>query len=144
MSTNIKNLDPHRKQKVLSALESAAKNINGEDAAIKFINHLLTEGEKVTIGRRILISKMLLRGNNRAEVCRELKVSPNTFTRTKRWLEGEIPDYADVVKQYEAEQENKRSRAKRGKRLPLNPFGFATIKRRHPIHFLLIDLFDQD
>jgi len=140
MTTNIKNLPVHKKEKAVSALFALAKNIKDKDAALVFIQHLLTESEQVTIGRRILIAKMLLSGSNRSEVRYELGVSPNTFARARKWLENELPNYGDALKDYE--KRSATSKAKRQK-LPsryVDSLSFEALRYKYPMHFLLFNL----
>jgi len=141
MSTNIKKLSHSKKEESRSALFSLAKNMKGEDAVAEFINHLLTESEQVTIGRRILIARMLLAGKNSAEIKSTLSVSPNTFSRTRKWLQRELPNYADALKDFENQQQQKKDVKRKTKREYIDPFSFTALRHKYPMHFLLFNIF---
>lgn len=143
MSTSIKKLSPYDKKEILEALNSVATELKGSAAVITFINHLLTESEKITIGRRVLMAKMIIEGYTRAEIRHKLGVSPNTFSRTRKWLEREIPDYETTLKQFATDQNNKKVRNKlpsKGRRQLLS---LADLKHRYPMHFLLLNIIDE-
>lgn len=123
----------------MSALHGTAAKIYGAKGLSSFLNELLTESEQLTLGRRILISQMILAGRSRNEIRAELDVSPNTITTTRKWLLKQLPHYDDVLKAQKAEQgrvqDNKRKRYSA-------PYTFAAMKRKYPAHFLLFNIVD--
>lgn len=142
MSTNVKNLSPQKKELVLSVLYKSAKRFDEQSTVTNFINELLTESEKVTIGRRVLIAQMILSGYSQAEIMHRLGVSPNTFTRTKKWLLGQIPEYDVVIKEFELNKNNKRVRTK-AKKKNYNPLTFRGMRNKYPMHFLFFNLAEE-
>ena len=85
------------KSKCLDALY-AALNLAKERNEIKsFINDILTEGEKVMVGSRILIAKRLLAGQPHRKIVAEMGVGLDTVYRIKKWLGGRHKGYEKVV-----------------------------------------------
>lgn len=142
MSKNTKNLNPHEKEIVLTALYESAQKFNGTDAVKDFIDNLLTESEKITLGRRILISQMILSGCSQMEIRSKLNVSPNTFTRTRKWLGGQIPQYDQALKEYQQLESTKQKKSSRKEKENYNPFTFRGIRKKYPMHFLFFDVAD--
>lgn len=130
---------------ILQALFSTARSISGDDAVSIFIKNVLTESEQILIGRRLLIAQMILSGKKQAEIMYELNVSPNTFSRTRKWLNGQIPEYDKALKEFQAEQKSiaNDSIASKPKRTKVDPHSFEALKRKYPAHFLLFSLFDE-
>lgn len=125
------------KELVLSALHGCADSLT----AISFVDQLLTESEKLTIGRRILIAQMILSGHSQAEIREILNVSPNTFTRTRKWLNGQIPNYDKALKEY-GEQINKRD-STQTKNKNYDPTTFQGLRNKYPMHFLFFNLAEE-
>lgn len=146
MSKRTEHIRYTEKEMTLAALEEAAKRMEGPYPALTLINELLTESEKLTIGRRILIAQMILAGMTQAEINYTLSVSPNTFCRTRKWLEGQIPNYDDALREamvLENERSDKRyeERSSRKQYAPANTF--RGMRQRYPAHFLFFNLADE-
>lgn len=119
----------------MEALFKAAERIQGDDAATIFINEILTESEKITIGRRILIANMILMGYKQSEIHNQLGVSPNTFSRIRQWLSGSFPNYNQSLKNS--------TNIKRVQKLTYEkpePFSFKQMQQKYPLHSLLFTL----
>jgi hypothetical protein len=86
---------------------------------------------------------MILEGKRQAEIIHELGVSPNTFSRTRKWLSGQIPEYDKAIKDYRAEQKRLVGESKRTPCKSVAPFSLAFLKKKYPTHFLLLKLIDQ-
>lgn len=112
-------------------------------SVILFINTLLTEDEQVTLGRRLLICQMILKGKTQAEIRYELGVSPNTFTRTRKWLTREIPEYQNALMAHKKKVSEKRNSLTKRKREFAAPLTFSNLKKRYPMHFLLFNIADE-
>lgn len=144
----VKSQQNQRKLAITTALDVAA-NMREPDSAVNLVKNLLTEGEQINLGRRLLIARMILEGKSQAEIRFQLGVSPNTFTRARKWLTKEIPEYGEAIKEHEKQ---KREQAKIAKIDSQNekvaPFSYTDLKRRYPMHFLLFsvaeELFRQD
>lgn len=142
MSTNVANLNPHKKQLILDSLYACAETFNDQKSATDFIDQLLTESEKVTIGRRIVIAQMILAGCPQTEVRATLGVSPNTFARTRSWLNGEIANYADALSEHRITTAKKDSKRKKtGKKF--DPLTFKMMRKKFPMHFLFFNLAEE-
>lgn len=98
MAVKINSLPPEHKAEALEALFATGRNFKGEDAVRNFIEYLLTESEQITIGRRLQIAALLQSGISQTEIRQRLGVSPSTFSRTRQWLEKEMPNYGDALK----------------------------------------------
>lgn len=139
MSKNMQKVRPRERSLILDALTNAANGMKGDDAIERFLAELLTESERITIGRRILIAQMILAGKTQIEIRAELNISPNTYTRTRRWLEGQLPNYEDALKAYAAEHKKKVSSHE-----SYPPaFSFAALQKKYPMHFLLFTVAEE-
>ncbi len=96
---------------------------------------LLTETEKIKIGRRLLIAQAILAGKTRMEVNEKLSVSPNTFAQINRWLETELNSYNSA---YNPPKENRKNISRHTR-----PFSYEQLKKTYPTHFLLFSLFEE-
>ena len=115
----------------LDALYTAASALKGREAIKLFLRDLLTPSERIMLGRRIIIARMLLSGESYEEVGRTLRVGPMTIRRVHRWLEDQFPGFETAVAEMEKEF-NSRRNARR------EPFTAAWIKRKYPLAFWFI------
>lgn len=121
----------------------AVEEADRKGEVVNFLKNTLTESERLMLGRRLMISSLLLRGLTQMEIRFLLDLSPNTTWKVKRWLEKEIPEYGVVLKQVDIEAESKRSRNDRSKTQEhLQPFSSAWLKRKYPMHFLILNVAD--
>ena len=114
----------------LDTLYTAASAVKGRDAVKSFLKDLLTPSERVMLGRRIIIARLLIAGETYDEICRRMKVGKTTVSKVDRWLNDQFPGYEDAVKGLEKEF------ADRSNKYP-EPFSFAWLKKKYPLHFLL-------
>lgn len=112
----------------LDALYTAASTLKGRKEMKQFLRDLLTESERIMLGRRILIARMLIAGHTWNQVMTKLRVGPDTIQRVERWLEDQMPGYEQAVERMQKEFE---------KRKRPESFTFAALKRKYPLHFLL-------
>lgn len=119
--------------KTLDTLYTAASAVKGRDAVKLFLKDLLTESERLMLGRRIMIARLLLRGISHYEVRQRIGVGYTTITRVERWLEDELPGYEQALKGLEKEMDRRAVRAE----IKDNPFSYAALKKKYPLHFLL-------
>lgn len=115
----------------LDALYTAASSVKGRSDMKLFLRDLLTSGERIMLGRRIIIARMLIRGDSHRTIEKKLRVGKATIWRVQRWLEDQFPGFEMAVKEMEKEFDR---RAAKG---PLEPFSYAWMKRKYPLHFLL-------
>jgi uncharacterized protein YerC len=119
--------------KTLDTLYTAASAVKGRDAVKLFLRDLLTESERLMLGRRLMIARLLLRRQTYDEVRRRLGVGYATIARVERWLEDELPGYEQTLAGLEKEMDKRAVRAE----ITDNPFSYAALKKKYPLHFLL-------
>jgi uncharacterized protein YerC len=130
MRKKLSELSEQEKMETLDMLYTAASTLKGRDATKTFLRDLLTPSERIMLGRRIWIARLLIQGDSQAEIGRKLKVGPNTIWRVEKWLDDQIPGYEDAIKGLESELK-KRSMTK------TPDFSFKALKKSYPLHFLL-------
>lgn len=139
--TKVKEEDKKRYVMALDALYTTISELGDREEVKKFLKQLLTESEKIMLGRRILIAQMLLRDIGYEKIVEELKVGMDTIMRVHRWLQNEEEGIEKAVRKLEnAIQSRRKIRSEKG---PADPFSFEGIKRRYPIHSLLFNIFDE-
>ncbi len=119
--------------KTLDYLYTAASSIHGRSAVKSFLKDLLTPSEKIMLGRRIWIARLLMAGYSQREIGGRLKVSPNTIQKIQQWLSDLLPGYENAIAGLEKELD-KRAMHKESIK---DSFSFAALKRKYPLHFLL-------
>lgn len=136
MKVKAKNLSEEERIKTLDSLYTAAGSLKGREAMKRFLRDLLTESERIMLGRRILIARKLLGGASYREVAVSLGVGRDTVERVHHWLDDQMPGYEDALDGLEREFE------KRKKKYP--EYGtFAYLKKKYPLHFLLFNIADE-
>lgn len=127
----------------LKNLNESAKQFTGENAVNDFISTVLTDGERINIGRRITVARMVLAGKTFFEIHEKLHISPNTFRNIRRWIYKELPEYNQVLEQNRDREEEKILKKQNRSHEHIEPFSFADLKRRYPMHFLLFNISDE-
>ena len=89
------------KIKYLDALYTAIVSLRSRSEIKDFLKDLLTEGERIMIGRRIIIAQQLLMEKSYQEIMDELKVGSDTIARVHRWLDDEVKGYERAVQEIE-------------------------------------------
>ncbi|TSD06357.1 MAG: TrpR like protein, YerC/YecD [Parcubacteria group bacterium Greene0714_7] len=130
MKVKPKKLTKDQIIETLDALYTAAGSLRGRATMKLFLRDLLTEGERVMLGRRILIARHLLRGESYISIQRTLGTSPVTIRNVEKWLDDQMPGYETAIKGMQA------TFAKR-KQKSASIGTFAYLKKRYPLHFLL-------
>lgn len=136
MKRKITDLSTSERMVTLDALYTAAGSVKGRVAMKTFLRDLLTESERIMLGRRILIARLILSGKTDLDVARELRVGADTVWRVKKWLRDQIPGYEKAIAELENEyrqREKKRTAPKFGT--------FAYLKKKYPLHFLFFPPF---
>jgi len=129
MKIKARDLTKEQRVETLDALYTAASSVKGRDAVKLFLRDLLTESERVMLGRRILIARKLIEGETMRAIAEEMKVGFDTVSRIERWLSDQMPGYEHAVKEMKKEFKNRKDRNTQGT--------FANLKKRYPLHFLL-------
>ncbi|MFQ5540936.1 MAG: Trp family transcriptional regulator [Candidatus Paceibacteria bacterium] len=132
MKRKINELSKKERIATLDALYTAAGTVRGRKAMKRFMRELLTESERVMLGRRILIARLLMNGHGQEKIMRELKVGADTVWRVKKWLRKQLPGYENAIKNLEREYKKRENRrGYTGKAI------MARLKKSYPLHFLL-------
>ncbi len=119
--------------KTLDYLYTAAGSVHGRDGMKTFLKDLLTPSERIMLGRRIWIARLLLAGHSQREIGERLKVGPNTVSKVEQWLSDQFPGYETAITGLEKELDRRAVRRESFE----DPFSFAALKRKYPLHFLL-------
>lgn len=131
MKVRAKNLTDKHRIDILDTLYTAAGAVKGRDAMKLFLRDLLTESERIMLGRRIIIARLLIAGESQRDIESQLKVGRDTIGRVQRWLEDQLPGFENAVADLEREfdtRELKRAYAQSA---------LFRLKKRYPAHFLL-------
>lgn len=133
MKRKIGDLTKEEMVRTLDMLYTAASSVKGRDATKLFLRDLLTPSERVMLGRRIWIARLILQGVGSTEIERKLRVGQNTVTRVERWLNDQFPGYENALAELEKEMDRRAIRREASQ----DPFSFAALKCKYPLHFLL-------
>ncbi len=131
-----KKLDQLTKQEQVETLDmlyTAAGAVKGRESTKAFLKELLTPSERIMLGRRIWIARLLLSGHTQQDICELLKVGPNTVVKVEKWLKKQMPGYREAIKGLEKELQNRQDKIE----ITQNPFTFKALKKKYPLHFLL-------
>lgn len=131
MKVKISKLSEKERIHTLDALYTAASAVKGRNAVKLFLRDLLTPSERIMLGRRIIIARLLLGGESQREVSRRLGVGLDTIHKIERWLSDQMPGYEQAIEGME-EEFNKRQE----KRLYATS-ALYRLKKKYPLHFLL-------
>ena len=103
MKIRARELSREDRIRTLDALYTAAGTVKGRAAMKTFLKDLLTESERIMMGRRILVARELIAGKTYEEIADEMHVGNSLVRRVDRWLQDEFPGYEDAVKNMEKE-----------------------------------------
>lgn len=126
-------LTAEEKRRTLDMLYTATASLRGREAMRLFLRDLLTESERIMLGRRIWIARLLLSGETYDEIASLLRVGNSTIRRVDRWLNEQIPGYEKAIQGIEDVVDKRALAAERRE----NPFSYAALKKKYPLHFLL-------
>jgi TrpR-related protein YerC/YecD len=135
-------LTDFQKKKYLGEFYDMISLLGSREEVKKFFKDLLTLSEIVMISRRIQIAKMLLEGKSFEDIRTEMKVGSNTISHVERWLNNGFGGYKEIIKRHEKNKTNKNEEIE--KRTSATPFSWKAIKRKYPLHFLLLNALDKD
>jgi len=139
MKKKITQLTKAQYIETLDMLYTAAGSMHGRDATKSFLKELLTPSERIMLGRRIWIARLLLSGHTHSEIGAQLEVGPNTIVKIERWLQKQMPGYREAIKGLEKEMRTRSDK----REMAQNPFGFKALKRKYPLHFLLFSILEK-
>ena len=132
MKRKPEELDAKARKRCRDLLVAMANDAADHNVLEDFFTGLLTPSEQIMLGRRIWIARLLLGRKTYQEIGAELQVGPNTIHRTELWLQGLLPDYEAVLVQ----AETARLQSQKRRAAQYDPFSFAALKRKYPLHFL--------
>lgn len=142
MKVRIKDLSKEDRIRTLDALYTAASNVRGRTEVKAFLRDLLTESERVMLGRRILIARHLLANRSFEDIGADLRVSSKTIANVQRWLLDQFPGYEKALAGMEKEFAKRRPKTENNNNPSIDRYLYATsaiyrLKKKYPIHFLL-------
>lgn len=132
MKVKPRQLSEKDRIETLDALYTAASSIKGRDAVKLFLRDLLSESERVMLGRRILVARRLIVGTKPHDIAIEMNVGLDTVYKVKRWLDDTYPGYEQAI-----QAANKEFKRRSDARTVLNPGDKGWLKKKYPLHFLL-------
>ena len=127
------DLTDKEKIHTLDMLYTAASSVKGRSAVKLFLRDLLTESERIMLGRRIWIARLLIAGEKYDTIAKKLKLGYGTIYRVERWLQDQFSGYEEAIKGVNREFDKRALNAE----IRDDPFSYAALKRRFPLHFLL-------
>ena len=134
MKVKAQRLTNMERIKTLDALYTAAGTVRGREAMNLFLRDLLTESERIMLGRRILIARQLLEGKTYDAIATSMGVGTDTVGRIQKWLSDQMPGYERAIEEMEKEF------AKREKKKLYAASALARLKMKYPGHYLLFPL----
>jgi uncharacterized protein YerC len=134
MKVRSKELSDKERITILDTLYTAAGTVRGRNAMKEFLRDILTESERIMVGRRLLIARLLIGGKTYDEITLQLRVGHDTIGRVVRWLDDQMPGYENALKGLEVEL------SKRADKKLYATSALARLKKKFPLHFLLFPM----
>lgn len=142
MKVKPRKVNNKEKTKYLDTLYTTIACLNSREEIKLFLRDLLTESERIMLGRRILIAQKLLQDISYDQIIKEMRVGKDTIMRVHRWLEDDVAGYEKTIQKLETKLATRKMNTKYFENKPIDPFSFAGLKRKYPLHFALFNLFD--
>jgi uncharacterized protein YerC len=130
MKRKPKDLSREETVVTLDTLYTAVSSVRGRDAVKLLLRDLLTPSERIMLGRRLIIARMLIGGESYESISERLRVGYTTIARIHRWLEDQFPGFEEAIKGVEKEFSGRKQR------MSANQSTIARLKRKYPLHFL--------
>lgn len=121
--------DKLTKQQIIETLDvlyTAAGAMKGRAEMKLFLRDLLTQSERIMLGRRILIAQRLVAGDRYDDIQAALGSGPGTIANVERWLQDQVPGYEKAIEGMEAEYVKRRGP-------PRERDSLAYLKKRFPL-----------
>lgn len=135
MKVRAKELSDKERIATLDALYTAAGTVRGRAAMKSFLKDLLTESERIMLGRRIRIARDILAGKSHDDITEHMRVGYDTVYKVRRWLDDQFPGYENAVRGMEEEFANRKK--KRDEKYLYATSALYRLKKKYPLHFLL-------
>ena len=129
-------LTEFEKKKFLGEFYTMVSSLRSRDEVKSFFKDLLTLSEVVMISRRLQIAGMLLEGQTYEEIKRILKTGLDTIGQVDRWLNNGFGGYKKIIERHKKKQLAKKDYLSEG----IAPFSISHIRKKYPLHFLLLNL----
>lgn len=142
MKVNSKKLKKEVRNKFLDVLYAALEYAKSKNEIKSFVNDVLTESEKIMLGRRILIAQKLTLKTPYNQIVRDLGVGLDTIFRVQKWLGGRHRDYVNVIEKIKKKIRSNLVTKSEFKDYYLSG-GFADLKRRYKSYYWLSDLLEE-
>lgn len=108
-----------------------------QDTADCVLVKLLTNKEKIALGRRLIIVEAIKAGKTRMEINERIGISPNTFAQIRRWINSNQSVYTSTKTASEVSQKHVSHRQR------IEAFSYEDMKRRYPAHHLLFSIVEE-
>ena len=131
-------LNEFEKKKYLGEFYTMVSLLKNRDEVKEFFKDLLTLSEVVMVSRRLQAARMLLEGFTHDEISRKMKMGVATVSQVERWLNNGFGGYKKVIRRYKKKEIPKKDFS------PAPPFSWQHIRRKYPLHFLLLNLMEKD
>ena len=136
-----KTIPREERAHMLDTLWTMIALLETRDDVENFFRDLLSETEAVMLARRIIIATRLLQGDGYDTICSNLGASPATVASVHRWLQ-QGKGYQNLLPKLQKEQE-RLQKVKERDLSSREQFTFAWMKKKYPLHFLLLNLIDE-
>ncbi len=131
MKRRAKDLTKEETIVTLDTLYTAAGTVRGRAAVKLFLRDLLTSSERLMLGRRIIIARLLIAGSSYEDIQKRLRVGRATISRVHRWLKDQFPGFEQAVKGMEQEFKKREEKSLYATNV------LYRLKKKYPLHFLL-------
>jgi|SRR3989344_358954 len=131
MRVRTDELSEKERVRTLDALYTAASSVQGRDSVKLFLRDLLTQSERIMLGRRIIIAQKLLSGASYTDITQSLGVGHDTIYRIQHWLSDQMPGYEQAIAGMEKEF------GRRQEKKLYAESALYRLKKKYPLHFLL-------
>lgn len=135
MKVRARDLTGKERMKTLDTLYTAAGSVRSRSAMKTFLKDLLTESERIMLGRRIQIARDILSGKPVDAIAKDMRVGYDTIYKVRRWLKDQLPGYEDAIAGME--KEFKVRKKKHEDAYLYATSGLYRLKKKYPLHFLL-------
>jgi TrpR-related protein YerC/YecD len=136
-----KSLSKEEKKELLNILWSMITILESREEVESFFRDLLSETEAVMLARRVAIAQLLIQGKTYDYIALKMDASSTTVARVHRWLQRNTEGYQKLVPELEKElRKQKKYKIKQAKQK--ERYSFEWLKKRYPLHFLLLNLID--
>jgi len=129
------------KERLLDNLWTMIALLESREEVENFFRDLLSKTEAIMLARRIEIAGLLLKGENYDDICEKLKTAPNTVASVHRWLQSNNKGYREAIPRLKREQKRRETIREKNQKSK-DPLSLEWIKRRYPLHFLILNAID--